>query len=78
MTPAPAAIPWQDTAGAGGPTRGPRKCTTGAGRAPADTAPEEITRRHRFDTVKFGGDEDDGKGGNPSGGCGDGDGCGRT
>ncbi len=33
--------------------------------------------RYHLDPVKYGGDEDDGNGGNPSGGCGDGDGCGR-
>ncbi|ANZ16659.1 hypothetical protein SNOUR_16800 [Streptomyces noursei ATCC 11455] len=34
--------------------------------------------RYRFDPVKAdGGDEDEGQDGNPSGGCGDGDGCGR-
>lgn len=33
--------------------------------------------RYRLDPVKYGGDEDDGQDGDPSGGCGDGDGCGR-
>ncbi|GAA4909168.1 hypothetical protein ACFPM3_12060 [Streptomyces coeruleoprunus] len=38
----------------------------------------EVTMRHRIDPVKATApDEDDGKGSNPSGGCGDGDGCGR-
>lgn len=33
--------------------------------------------RYRHDPVKYGGDEDDNQGGNPNGGCGDGQGCGR-
>lgn len=33
--------------------------------------------RYRLDPVKDGGDEDDGQDGNPNGGCGDGQGCGR-
>lgn len=33
--------------------------------------------RYRFGPVKYGGDEDDNQGGNPNGGCGDGQGCGR-
>ncbi len=49
----------------------------GKDRAPLH-APEEITMRYRLDPVKYGGgDEDDGNGGNPNGGCGDGQGCGR-
>ncbi|WP_275678940.1 hypothetical protein [Streptomyces sp. MUM 203J] len=37
----------------------------------------EVSVRYRIDQVKAAPGEDDGKGGNPSGGCGDGDGCGR-
>lgn len=41
---------------------------------------QEVTMRHLMEPVKVGGEdtgEDEGKGGSPSGGCGDGDGCGR-
>ncbi|MEU9114480.1 hypothetical protein AB0D04_22480 [Streptomyces sp. NPDC048483] len=38
---------------------------------------EEVTMRYRSDPVKHGGEDDDGQGGNPNGGCGDGQGCGR-
>ncbi|GAO05797.1 hypothetical protein TPA0598_01_01660 [Streptomyces lydicamycinicus] len=48
-----------------------------ADRPCVDSAPEEMTMRYRLDPVKYGGDEDDNQGGNPNGGCGDGQGCGR-
>jgi hypothetical protein len=43
----------------------------------APTQHQEVTMRYRLDLVKADPEQDDGQGGNPNGGCGDGDGCGR-
>lgn len=47
------------------------------GTGPASRSALEVTMRHLPDLVKADPEDDDGQGGNDSGGCGDGDGCGR-
>jgi hypothetical protein len=49
----------------------------GVGTGPASRSALEVTMRYPLDTVKTDPEDDDGQGGDESGGCGDGDGCGR-